>query len=406
MAKTTEQELMMIQAKLDAKIKLTREEKKILKDNDKEAKEKKKNMSFGERMKLASKNEFAQLMGDNEEDKYATRDYICTGNWLLNAQISGDPFKGLGSARQWQLAGVNSSGKTFLMRKTVSNAQKMGYFFALLETEGANNDKSELKQSGIDTENMLLVPTPTVEEMATSLCNMVEDVNIGDKLIIGIDSLGNTSTLKEIEDIMAGDDTADMTRARKIRGMFRAFSLKASLKNIPVIILNHTYAVIGGFGGRETGGGDGPKYNSSIINIFTKAQIQEKDNLTGKTIITGACITSKAEKCRTAKEKTQIKFDIDFDEGLTLDSGMLQYCLDEKLLIKVKQSYVFNKDKVGKESWFTEKEIGPSKITIDFWKKLLDDYLAEYLRRKFKYQSSTEGLVTEEDLMEILDMEM
>ena len=111
MANVTEKDLMMLRAKLEANIKLSRDEKKILKENDKEAQEKKKGMSLGERMKLASKSVHAQLMGEDEVDKFPIRDWISTGNWLLNSQISGDPFKGMPSGRIWQLAGVNSCGK-------------------------------------------------------------------------------------------------------------------------------------------------------------------------------------------------------------------------------------------------------------------------------------------------------
>ena len=47
MAKVDEKTLMELKLKLENNIKLSREEKKILKENDKEAQEKKKNMSFG-----------------------------------------------------------------------------------------------------------------------------------------------------------------------------------------------------------------------------------------------------------------------------------------------------------------------------------------------------------------------
>lgn len=111
MATVSEEKLMELRIKLENNIKLSREEKKILKENDKEALEKKKGMPFRERMLQASKLDSAQLMGEHDIDKYPIRDWISTGNYLYNAQISGDPYKGVPSGRILQFSGVNSCGK-------------------------------------------------------------------------------------------------------------------------------------------------------------------------------------------------------------------------------------------------------------------------------------------------------
>jgi hypothetical protein len=147
MAKVTEKELMELRIKLENNVKLSKEEKKILKDNSAEEKEKKKSMSFGQRLLHVSGSEYGQLMGDGEIDKYPIRDWINTGNYLFNAQLSGDPYKGMPSGRVWQLVGLNSVGKTFLMLETAKHAQQdLGYFFVLFETEMANNSKEDLKR--------------------------------------------------------------------------------------------------------------------------------------------------------------------------------------------------------------------------------------------------------------------
>lgn len=393
MAKVTEKELLELKIKLENNIKLSREEKKILKENDKEAQEKKKSMSFGERMKLASKSEYAQLQGENEVDNYAIRDWISTGNWLFNSQISGDPFKGVPSGRIVQLAGINSCGKTFLMLETMKSAQDLGYFIIILDSEFANNDRSELKKRGIDLERCLFIPVDTVESVTTTVINLLDEIAVGDKVIIGIDSIGNLSTIAEMDNLTEGKETADMTRARKLRAFFRTCTLKAGIKNVPIIPINHTYSQIGGFGGRVIGGGEGSLYNSSIIAEFTKAQ--EKNSAGDETI--GGLITSTVTKCRTAKEKTKIKFSINFEEGLTLESGLLDYCIGEKLLLKSKQSYIYNKAFMGTEKFYVETEFSKAKLTQAWWRTFLDNYLAEYLRQQFKYQSSTDGIQVEDE---------
>lgn len=393
MAKVTENELLELKIKLENNIKLTKAEKKILKDNSQEEKDKKKSMSFGQRLKHVSGSEYAQLMGDGEEDLYPIRDWISTGNYLFNAQIAGDPFKGCPSGRVWQLAGLNSVGKTFLMLETVKNAQALGYFFVLFETEMANNSKEDLKARGINTENMLFIPCPSVEELNTQLINIIDECSPDDKVIIGIDSIGNISTLKELSDKASGNDAADFTKTKALRALFRTVTLKAGIKNIPIIAINHVYSQIMGFGGNIISGGEGSLYNSSIISSFSKAQEKGKDDET-----IGAKITSTNVKCRTAKEKTKIKFSIDFESGLTLYSGLFEFCYDDEgIFLRDKNSYKINPLKIPQLASKSEDLITKAKMTPAFWEEFLKNGLADYMRAKFKYQSSTEGIEVEKD---------
>lgn len=387
--------LLELQIKVKNGIKLTKDEKKVLKENSAEEREKRKNMSFGERLKLASKSETAQLMGDDEVDKYPIRDWISTGNYLLNAQISGYHDRGMPSGRVWMLAGIASCGKTFLMLETVKHAMEMGYYFVLYDSEMANNMKDELKKRGINTEHMLYVPIDTVENLTTSVLNLLEELAPTDKVIIGIDSIGNLSTSKELNDALEGDETADMTRARKLKAFFRVVTIKAGIKNVPMIPINHVYSQIGGFGGTVVGGGSGGMYNASIINEFTKAQ--EKDSAGKETI--GACITSTVTKCRTAKEKTKVKFNIDFEDGLTLYSGLFGFCEDKKLFAKDKQSYKFAgaaKD-IELSMIKTGESFSKAKMTPAFWEEFLEKFLGAFLTKTYRYQSASERILGEDE---------
>jgi RecA/RadA recombinase len=392
----SEKELMALRIKLENGIKLTRDEKKVIKDNDKEAQEAKKKMTFGQRMLSVSNSEYAQLMGNDEVDKYPIRDWISTGNYLLNAQISGDPFKGMPSGRIWQLAGLNSSGKTFIMLETAKNAQKLGYYFVLFDTEMANNDRDALKKRGIDTEQMLYIPVPTIENLITSVLNILDELAPTDKVIIGIDSIGNISTNKELADSTDGAETKDMTRAAKIKALFRTATLKAGIKNVPIIPINHMYANTSGYGpSKVIGGGEGPAYNASITSEFTKSMIRD----TTSKEVTGTGISALASKCRTAKEKTVINFDIDFDEGLTLYSGLFEFCKEEKILLMAKQSYIFAPS-LKNEKFYDEVPRSKAKLDGPFWEGFLRSYLADYMRAKFQYQSVTSELMTPEEIEE------
>ena len=61
-----------------------------------------------------------------------------------------------------------------------------------------------------------------------------------------LDSLGMLSTTKEMEDTCeSGKETRDMTRSQIVKSTFRVLTLKLGKANIPMIMTNHTYDVIG-----------------------------------------------------------------------------------------------------------------------------------------------------------------
>lgn len=385
----SKEELLELEIKQKNGIKLSKEEKNLLKANSAEEKAKKAKMSFGERLLKVAKSEYASL---GDEDRFPIRDWISTGNYLFNAQISADPYKGVPSGRVVQLAGISSSGKTFMALETAKNAQDLGYYVVLYDSEMANNDKEALKARGIDTSKLMYIPIDTVENLKTSMLNILDECTEDDKLMIIVDSIGNLSTNKELEDSTEGSTTKDMTRPAQLKALFRTATLKAGVKNVPVLIINHVYAQIGSFvGGNVTGGGSGPQYNSSIVVEFTKAQEKGSDGR-----MSGALVSSIVTKCRTAKERTKIKFTIDFESGLKPWSGMLQFVLDEGLLEKDGRGFKLN-SKIPNNFWKEEKI---SKITEEFWKSFMDAYLYKYLVNKFKYQSLSDDLGLTEDFKE------
>lgn len=280
---------------------------------------------------------------------------------------------------------------TYLGLEALKNAQEKGYFAVLYDSEMANNDKEVLKSRGINTEQLLFIPIDTVENLKTSVLNIIEEVSTTDKVIIMVDSIGNLSTRKELEDSLEGLSTKDMTRPAQLKALFRTMTLKAGVKHIPVIVVNHVYANIGGFfsGGNTIAGGGGSLYNSSIIASFTKAQEKDKE---GK--MSGALVTSTVTKCRTAKEKTKVKFTIDFDNGLSLYSGLELWCTEQKLITKEGRSFIFTEKTKFKQG---EKF---SKITDELWDSFLNAYLYEYLHETFAYTSVSEDLGLEEEVYE------
>ena len=197
------------------------------------------------RLVKASKSESAGIMADYED--IAPRDFISAGNYLFNSLLAADPFKGLPSGKIITLAGPPGSGKTITMIEMLKNAQAMGYIAVLYDSEMANNDKENLKARGVDINRLIYIPIDTVEALKTSLLNILEEVSEDEKVFIGIDSLGNLSTEKEMRDSLEGSDKKDMTRAAQLKALFRTVTMKAGMKQIPIVCINHTYVNPGSF---------------------------------------------------------------------------------------------------------------------------------------------------------------
>ena len=111
-----------------------------------------------------------------------------------------------------------------------------------------------------------------------------------------LDSLGMLSTTKEVEDVANDKQVRDMTKSQLIKGAFRVLTLKLGKANVPMLVTNHTYDVIGSYiPTKEMGGGSGLKYASSTIIYLSKKK--EKDG----TEVVGNIIKCKAAKSRLTK---------------------------------------------------------------------------------------------------------
>tara|TARA_R100000353_G_scaffold31215_1_gene25571 strand:+ start:8 stop:688 length:681 start_codon:yes stop_codon:yes gene_type:complete len=171
---------------------------------------------------------------------------------------------------------------------------------------------------------MLLVPVTTVQEFrlqAIKILDKYNDQTAEERkpLMFVLDSLGMLSTSKEVEDSEAGKETRDMTRAQVVKSIFRVLTLKLGKANVPLIVTNHTYDVVGAYiPTKEMGGGSGLKYAASTIVYLSKKK--EKD---GKEVV-GNIIKCKTAKSRLTKENSDVETRLYYDRGLDRYYGLLE----------------------------------------------------------------------------------
>ena len=266
--------------------------------------------------------EYTQIASDIDE----TERFIDTGSYIFNGLISGSIFGGVSSNRITAIAGESSTGKTYFSLAVVKNfldTNPDGYCL-YFDTEAAVN-KGLLESRGVDTSRLVVVNVVTIEEFRSKALRAIDiylkkDEEERKPCMFVLDSLGMLSTEKEITDALNDKQVRDMTKSQLVKGAFRMLTLKLGQANVPLIVTNHTYDVIGAYvPTKEMGGGSGLKYAASTIVYLSKKK--EKD---GKEVI-GNIIKAKTHKSRLSKENRQVEVRLYYDErGLDRYYGLLE----------------------------------------------------------------------------------
>ena len=266
--------------------------------------------------------DYTQLAADiNEEEEF-----IDTGSYIFNAVVSGSIFGGVSGNKITAIAGESSTGKTFFSLAVVKNFldnNPDGYCL-YFDTEAAVN-KGLLESRGIDLKRLVVVNVVTIEDFRQKALKAVDiylNTPTGDRkpCMFVLDSLGMLSTEKEIRDALDEKQVRDMTKSQLVKGAFRMLTLKLGQANIPLIVTNHTYDVIGSYvPTKEMGGGSGLKYASStIIYLSKKKEKSEKE-------VVGNIIKAKTVKSRLSKENKQVEIRLYYDDrGLDRYYGLLE----------------------------------------------------------------------------------
>ena len=334
--------------------------------------------SFLDNVIKDSGNEFASIVSDGVAAGDITS-FVDTGSYIFNAVVSGSLFGGIPSNKVTALAGESSTGKTFfalsVVRSFLSNNPTGGVIY--FESESALS-KEMIESRGIDSKRMVIFPVATIEEFRTQAVRIVDKYMKEPKesrqpMMFVLDSLGMLSTSKEMEDISNDKQGRDMTKSQLIKGAFRVLTLKLGQAQVPMIVKNHTYDVIGSYvPTKEMGGGAGLKYAASSIIFLTKSKEKEGTDLVGN------IIKCEAKKSRLSKEGSKVATRLYFDErGLDKYYGLLE--LGEKY-------NVFKR--VGNRIAIGGSNVYPKSILSDPEKYFTDEVMAkleEAARTEYSY---------------------
>ena len=243
---------------------------------------------------------------------------------------------------------------------------------------------------GIDKSRVLHTPITDVEQLKFDVMAQLENINRGDRVMIVIDSVGNLASKKEVEDALKQNSAADMTRAKQLKSLFRMITPYLSLKDIPMVVVNHTYKEIGMFPKDIVGGGTGSYYSAD--NIYILGRQQEKDG----TELTGYNFIINVEKSRYVKEKSKIPISVSFEGGIQKYSGLLDVAMEGGFVIKPSNGWY---QKVNTETGVIDDKKYRIKDTDtkDFWLPVLQQK-SFYEFVKNKYQVAATEILKDDDI--------
>ena len=328
-------------------------------------------------------NEFASLASEGITAGDVTS-FIDTGSYSFNALLSGSIYGGLPGNRITAIAGEAATGKTFfalgILKNYLDKDKDAGV--VLFESENAVS-KDMIEARGVDSSRVVVVPVSTVQEFRSQSIKILDKyLQQSDSerkpLMFVLDSLGMLSTTKEMTDTAEGKETRDMTRSQIVKSTFRVLTLKLGQANVPMLMTNHTYDVIGSmFPQKEMGGGSGLKYAASTIIYLGKRK--EKIG----TEVVGNIIHCKIYKSRITKENAQIDVKLTYKKGLDKYYGLLELGEEAGIFKKVSTRYEMpDGSKVFGKAINDE----PEKY---FTKEVLEK-IDEHARQKFTYGSDEE----------------
>jgi len=365
--------------------------------------------------KLDAMNSEATMLDENALSNVDT--WYDTGCYALNAILGGSCRKGgIPKGRIVGFSGESMTGKTFVVNKILANAQKQGVIPVIFDTEFAI-DESSTKGVGLDASKTKYVPVYTVDQCRNQISGFLDSViesNQQGKFIISIDSLGNLSSQKEIDDIAKDKSAMDMgLRAKSLKSMLRTLTYKAGKAGVTILFTNHTYADPGAMFPtlvKTQSGGSGPVYMASILVQLAKRNEKEgegdsgalkTDKLAEANKYSGVTLRALTVKNRFVPPFLEAEMYLSFKSGLNKYSGLLQMAAARGIVEQTGSTYLVGVDsgkyKKGDKLGYAKNFVKDASFFEDFIIPELDKKLAE----DYKYNGSP----TVEDELEAISDE-
>jgi len=308
---------------------------------------------------------------------FTEKDVIPTDVPMVNVALSGSLEGGLVPGLT-MLAGPSKHFKTaFALLLASSYMKKYKDSVVLFYDSEFGTPQKYFETFNIDMDRVLHTPITDIEELKHDIMNQLQGLDKNDRVIIVIDSIGNLASRKEVEDSLEGKSVADMTRAKQIKSLFRMITPHLTIKDVPMVVVNHTYKEIGMFPKDIVGGGTGSYYSADTIWIIGRQQEKTGGEITGYNFIINI------EKSRFVREKSKVPITVSFDGGIQRYSGLLEIALEGNFVAKPAAGWYA---KVNQETGeiASEKYREADTGTKEFWADILKSKkFKDFIKQKY-----------------------
>jgi len=171
------------------------------------------------------------LKNDNPTE---VTEWIPTGSRWLDSIICRGKLAGVPVGRITEIAGMESSGKSYMAAQVAANAQKQGFSVVYFDSESAI-DPSFLENAGCDIDNLIYAQAASVEMVLETIEQLLTETD--DKYLFVWDSLAFTPSNSDIE----GDFNPQSSMAVKPRILSKGLSkltVPIANSNSVLLVLN------------------------------------------------------------------------------------------------------------------------------------------------------------------------
>jgi recombination protein RecA len=181
--------------------------------------------------KKAGRNVAHDLTGDNPT---AVKEWIPTGSRWLDSIICKGKVAGIPVGKVTEIAGLESTGKSYMAAQIAANAQKQGKVVVYFDSESAI-DPTFLERTGCDLGRLMYVQASSVEFVLETIEELLAAAE--DQIVFIWDSLAFTPSVSDVE----GDFNPQSSMAVKARILAKGMSkltIPIADRQATLIVLN------------------------------------------------------------------------------------------------------------------------------------------------------------------------
>lgn len=330
--------------------------------------------------------------------------FLPVGTITMNLMLSGKWDGGVPAGKLTMFAGEKGSTKTLNMLEAIKSMQSTyeDSTIVYIDAEHAVED-DKLQEYGIDTSRVIYIPLSRIHDddkelsLMYNISNLAKDIEKADKVLMCVDSVGVLTTGRTNANAEKGNTAKDMS-INSIKKEFVNMLLElAGMKQIPIILINHVYANVGGFGDSTTvAGGSVLFLPSQVILISSKAKMKNDMDFvntlqSGKTAEqVGNVFTAYVFKGRLSKERATAKFAISYEHGFLKYYGLIEYALSGGYIEESKSGYSTIYSLACDSNVKAPKKTVCLPENYSFWETLFEKSdFGEYLNALFTYGTTT-----------------